>query len=151
MLQNIYPNQKNKTERYENTFGFWFAVVFVLIVIDQITKWYAQENLASLFLNNQFAFSIPLSVPIMYALYTIVLSVVIHYLYKNWKQISIIAQLGWSCILAGGLSNIGERIVLGHVRDFIPLFNGVFNLADVFIIAGVILVLFSNRHSETLT
>ena len=46
---------------------------------------------------------------------------------------------------AGALSNVVERIVLGSVRDFIYIifyhWVGVYNLADGYIIAGIILLL----------
>lgn len=57
-----------------------------------------------------------------------------------------ILKLGIACIMGGGLSNLIDRIRLNYVIDFITLsFNKcpVFNLADVCIFAGVIIVFFS--------
>lgn len=58
--------------------------------------------------------------------------------------------LGLCLILAGGASNLFDRIAWGHVVDFMvlragPLQTGVFNVADVAITAGVALVLFGGR------
>lgn len=48
-------------------------------------------------------------------------------------------------IMAGGVSNIIDRIHLGCVIDFMDLkFWPIFNLADVFITAGVILLIMQN-------
>lgn len=55
--------------------------------------------------------------------------------------------LGLCLILAGGASNLFDRLAWGHVVDFMvlragPLQTGVFNVADVAITVGVALVLF---------
>jgi lipoprotein signal peptidase len=48
-------------------------------------------------------------------------------------------------IFAGAASNIGERILLGYVRDFIYIslykWTGVYNAADGYIILGIVLLL----------
>jgi signal peptidase II len=45
-------------------------------------------------------------------------------------------------VFAGALSNIIDRLYLGYVRDFVDLGLGfTFNLADVFVIAGLLLIL----------
>jgi signal peptidase II len=58
--------------------------------------------------------------------------------------------LGLCLILAGGLSNLYDRIAWGHVVDFMvlragPLQTGVFNVADMAITLGVALVLLGGR------
>jgi lipoprotein signal peptidase len=51
-------------------------------------------------------------------------------------------RLGKPIFLAGATSNLVDRVLLGYVRDFIDLGLGfVFNLADVFILAGLVIVL----------
>lgn len=47
---------------------------------------------------------------------------------------------GNGLILSGAIGNLVDRLFLGYVRDFISikLFSFVFNLADLFITAGVI-------------
>ncbi|MDP4001391.1 MAG: signal peptidase II [bacterium] len=45
-------------------------------------------------------------------------------------------------VFAGAVSNLGDRLVLGYVRDFVDLGLGfTFNLADIFIVIGLILIL----------
>lgn len=61
--------------------------------------------------------------------------------------------IGFCLILAGGASNLIDRIANGHVIDFMvlragPLRTGVFNVADVAITTGVILALVGGRKRE---
>jgi signal peptidase II len=57
--------------------------------------------------------------------------------------------LALGLIVGGGLANWGERVVnQGAVTDFLnvgigPLRTGIFNLADVFVLAGVVLLVWS--------
>jgi len=59
---------------------------------------------------------------------------------------SWLPRCGLVLFLAGGLSNLTDRIVIGSVIDFLnvgigPLRTGIFNVADVAIMAGVAMVL----------
>lgn len=66
------------------------------------------------------------------------------YFFKNRKNFSIFEKLGYSFILGGAIGNIIDRIFRGFVVDMID-FRGiwvfVFNLADVWINIGVILII----------
>lgn len=61
----------------------------------------------------------------------------------RWSRV---ARCGLVLFLAGGLSNLTDRIAIGSVIDFLnvgigPLRTGIFNVADVAIVAGVAMVL----------
>jgi signal peptidase II len=63
------------------------------------------------------------------------------------------ALLGATLFLAGGASNWLDRVIHGHVVDFLnlgvgPLRTGVFNVADVAIMAGLALLLFTRLADE---
>ncbi|WP_297597120.1 signal peptidase II [uncultured Cetobacterium sp.] len=66
------------------------------------------------------------------------------YFYKNRKILSSLEKLGYSFILGGAVGNIIDRVYRGFVIDMID-FRGiwifVFNLADVWINIGVILII----------
>ncbi len=128
-----------------HSFGFWLGIFIVAILADQWSKWFAQQHW-SIFRNDDFAFSIPIPEPIMFGLYAVVMILVVWYIKKIWHTITDQAKLGWVLIIAGGVANIVERIVLGYVRDFLYIANGVFNVADLCIFAGVIIVLIMNRE-----
>src|SRR6185436_7531075 len=62
------------------------------------------------------------------------------------SQWSRLATLGLLLFLAGGISNLIDRIVMGRVIDFLnvgvgPFRTGIFNVADVAIMAGIALLL----------
>lgn len=75
------------------------------------------------------------------------------YLLLN-KTLSAPAVAGFSFILSGGLSNFYDRLVNnGAVVDFLnlgvgPLRTGVFNVADVAIVIGVLLIFFYRSNSS---
>lgn len=53
-------------------------------------------------------------------------------------------NLGLAFLIGGAISNIGDRIVLGFVRDFLDVGLGfTFNLADVFILIGLVILVMS--------
>lgn len=126
----------------------WIFLTIDLIIIDQVTKFLATKWGWSIFLNDQFAFSLPLPQVVMYTIYVVVIVGIGFYLNNTWARLNRIQHLAWTFVLAGGLSNIFERIVLGHVRDFIPIANGMLNVADFFILIGLLLLLASGRYQE---
>jgi signal peptidase II len=68
------------------------------------------------------------------------------------RRLSAWQRLGFSLFLAGGLGNWIDRIAHdGRVIDFVslgvgPLHTGIFNVADVAIAAGILIVLLSGRE-----
>lgn len=70
------------------------------------------------------------------------------YTIKNAKQMSWLRLLSSILIISGGVGNIIDRILFDrHVSDFIILsfkrvHTGVFNFADVYVTAGVLMLLF---------
>ncbi|WP_428664562.1 signal peptidase II [Runella sp.] len=66
-----------------------------------------------------------------------------------FKQgLSALFRLGASCVIGGGIGNIIDRAVRGSVTDFLHLKfgifqTGIFNLADVSIMVGTFLVMYS--------
>jgi signal peptidase II len=68
------------------------------------------------------------------------------------RNLTIRQRIGFSLFLAGGLGNWIDRIANhGRVIDFVslglgPLHTGIFNVADVVIMAGIVTVLVSRRE-----
>ena len=87
---------------------------------------------------------LPIIVLISITLYT--------YLEKTLDQTSII---GFSLIIGGGIANIFDRIVYGSVTDFLYINlggifkTGIFNIADVSVTTGMILILISSFKNKS--
>ncbi|HEY9518344.1 MAG TPA: signal peptidase II, partial [Gemmatimonadales bacterium] len=64
--------------------------------------------------------------------------------------------LGLYLILGAGLSNLWDRLLRGRVIDFLnvgigPLRTGIFNLADVALMLGLVLILLGHRRKSSPT
>ena len=74
-----------------------------------------------------------------------IISFIVYYIYKN-KPKSKLEVFGYSMILGGAIGNFIDRIIYGYVIDFFD-FNifgydyPIFNMADSFILVGVILLI----------
>ncbi len=128
------------SQKNENLFVSVFVFLF-LVAVDQVSKFYA----SNIFNNFYFAFSLPVPKVLMYLIYALVLFFALKYFLKNYSNFSRLSFYSWTLIFAGAVSNLGERIYLGYVRDFIYIWNGVLNFADFYIILGVLLLLVFSR------
>lgn len=75
----------------------------------------------------------------------IIVFFIIYYIYKN-RPSSVLEKIGYSMILGGAFGNLLDRIIYGYVIDFFDFcifgYNyPIFNLADSFILVGVILLI----------
>jgi signal peptidase II len=136
----------------------FYILIIIILFLDQITKILSINKNLTL---------IPRLLYVKYAenpgvifglfkyniifLYVIPIAIIIFlfiYFYKN--KISSLITIGSSFIISGLLSNIIDRIRLGYVIDFIfipiiPKYNiSLFNFADLFLIIGVILLIYYN-------
>ncbi|MBC7466693.1 MAG: signal peptidase II [Bdellovibrio sp.] len=144
-----------------------FTILFFVILIDQATKYWAVQTMMGqspryylgeffqfVYAENPGAFlglggglSHQLRFIIFAVLVVLGLGGMLWYLLK--KETSKVNLIAYSFILAGGFGNLWDRVVHenGHVVDFMlievvgPLRTGVFNVADMAIVAGVILAL----------
>lgn len=70
----------------------------------------------------------------------IILFILFLLLIKNYRQKNVFLIFSLSLITAGALSNLLDRLCYGYVIDFLSFFDySIFNLSDVFIVAGVAL------------
>ena len=86
---------------------------------------------------------------LLLALPVIVLISVLIYLFKD-KSLDKISIVGFSVIIGGGIGNIYDRFLYGSVTDFLfidlgGIFKtGIFNIADLSVTTGMILILWSS-------
>lgn len=159
-------------EDYKKNLLLNFFIFFLIIIFDQLTK---KMLLFDIGLNNskpfipgivQFtvvqntggAFSILKQYPIFFQLLGVINILIFSYLAFCPKvTLSDLIKIGCACILGGTTGNLIDRFVHNGVIDFfdLQLFDfAVFNLADVFIDIGVVLIIvgwiLSSRKSNVL-
>ncbi len=70
------------------------------------------------------------------------------------RSLSPMALAAWTLVLSGGVANLLDRLLNhGRVVDFInlgigPLRTGIFNLADIWLTVGVLLILLETMRSD---
>lgn len=89
-----------------------------------------------------------------FAAIAVVVSIVLVVWLKRLKRHETLLALALAMVLGGALGNLYDRVVLGHVVDFILVhwqsrwFFPAFNLADTFITIGAILLALDMFKSE---
>lgn len=115
----------------------------VLVFFDQLSKYIIRTQSGFYICNKEAAFGIPfVYIFLILIMLACILSVVnLKFQIPNFSLFEIISVI---LILSGGLSNIIDRIYFGCVIDFINLkIWPVFNLADIYITIGAIILIFS--------
>jgi len=63
----------------------------------------------------------------------------IQYYYQNRNRFETMHKIFFLLVFAGAISNLADRLYFGFVRDFLDVGLGfTFNLADLFLIAGLV-------------
>lgn len=130
-------------------FGINLLILF-LFILDRFFKKIVFEGTIkeiyffnfSLSTNSNIALGIPLRGNFLYFLLTIIFFWVVWKLIKSYKQRNLVSISGLTLILVGAFSNLLDRCKNGFVIDYFDLpFIAVFNIADVMILAGVIVLI----------
>ena len=131
--------------------------VFALILIDQVTKLVFGSR--DFFLgpvhfhpvkNFALAFSVNFGQLSNLILIAAALAFFLYYYFSFRTQLGFVTKIFFILIFAGAISNLVDRLYLGYVRDFLDLGLGfTFNLADVFLAAG--LIGFALQYKDTKT
>jgi len=135
-----------------------FILTFLLIVADQVTKFQADKLITEpikifdnyLVLtkieNPGIAFGLELPKVLLITITVVLIAVIIHLIYREINLKHKISILASSLILGGAIGNLIDRVMAGSVIDFISIkYWPTFNLADIFIVTGVILVIVFNK------
>ena len=131
-------------------------IVLLLIVIDQIIKEIVVRNKIVIMSSEKIgyiqnfggAFGVGGNSTIFIILVNIVvLGIIIKFVYSQKDRIDIKALTSFTLILAGGFSNLIDRIFRGFVIDYIDITKYIrfplFNIADVFVVVGWVMLLIS--------
>ena len=143
----------------------WYLLSLVVIILDQWTKWLAETNLTFLepvpviepFLNWTLAYNYGAAFSFLadaggwqkwfFAGLALLMSLfLIGYLAKAPRQAKLLS-LGLALVLGGAVGNLIDRLLHGHVIDFIHVHYAdvwhypIFNIADIGISIGVLLII----------
>lgn len=87
------------------------------------------------------------STSMVVAVNVVIIGLIIYFIFSKKEEISRLILIALHLIVAGGISNLIDRIIRGFVIDYIdisPLIRyPVFNLADIFIVVGCIIIAIS--------
>ncbi len=120
--------------------GLSLAVFFLVLVLDQLSKSFAQKMGLSIVENRGIAFGL---FPSIDWLFILIFSgcLAFFWLIRINKSLSGSALLGLGLVGGGSLSNVLDRLINGNVSDFIWIGFGLrLNLADVAIVGGLTLL-----------
>lgn len=134
-------------------------ITICLIIIDQISKiviQYKYENPVGdivgieLVQNTGIAFGFNSGNTKNIILTSIILMIVINFIRTQKNKIDNKTAITISMILAGGISNLLDRIIKGGVVDFIKVkYFAIFNIADCYIVVGwILLVIFLIKFNK---
>jgi signal peptidase II len=140
---------------------FWL-IALVGIIVDQLTKYLVVQNFPAIgdtfpILPGIFHFTYVINTGAAFSFFrgqveilrwiSLIVSLILIAFVWYTPKLSLIEQLGYGFILAGAVGNGIDRFLFGYVVDFLDfrLINfPVFNLADVSINIGVILLLIAS-------
>ena len=82
----------------------------------------------------------------------IVIFILSKFLIKNYKTLNKQVRIFGTMVISGGLSNLIDRFARGYVVDYIDInqiYNyPVFNIADIFIVCGIFIIIFLEFRGE---
>lgn len=133
-----------------------WLVIILGIGLDQLTKWLVVNNLpyqspipiigdffSLKYIQNEGAAWSILSgkVDFLIIVTAIVMVIIAVLLFKTPKEDKLM-RFSFALVLAGGIGNLIDRIVLGYVVDFLAFPNfPVFNIADCCVTVGIFLII----------
>jgi signal peptidase II len=141
----------------------WLSISTIIIVLDQISKQYAERSLElyerisvmpffnfTLAYNEGAAFSFLSDAGGWQRWFFLILTTVISTVLFFWlkKSESKVESLALSMVLGGAIGNFIDRLLFGHVIDFLDVYYEThhwpaFNVADMAISGGVMLLIYT--------
>ena len=92
--------------------------------------------------NSGIAFGILVNQQLFLYFYIFIFLILAYWLIKEYRKKNLILISALTLVILGALSNFFDRLFLGAVIDYLDLkYYSVFNLADVMIVFGVIMII----------
>ncbi|EEQ80176.1 signal peptidase II [Staphylococcus warneri] len=148
--------------------GISLLVAFLIIVIDQVTKWIIASSMKigdsyevipnflniTSHRNNGAAWGILSGKMFFFYIITVIILIVLVLFFIKEAQYNLFMQLAISLLFAGALGNFIDRLLNGEVVDFIDtnIFGydfPIFNVADSSLTIGVMLVIIALLKDTT--
>ena len=160
------------TKRTQNRLILLLILLSSTIGLDQLTKAWARANLSNIptsyfgdtvrlqHSENSGAFlsmGADLDSGVRFYICTVAVAIflgfMILFLLKK-KELNQLTLVAWSLVIGGGVGNLIDRTYKASVTDFLnfgiaTLRTGILNVADMVIVAGVILLFFANQEKDT--
>jgi lipoprotein signal peptidase len=130
-------------------------LIFAAIILDQISKYLARLKIIAfgkIVENPGLPFGIITPGFFSLAVTAAALILFVFFYSKYFTKQGL--DFGYSLIVGGALSNIIDRLPDGRVADFINIGVSTMNVADVLIVAGIVILLFNSRitkHESSIT
>ena len=119
-------------------------LLIITILIDQLSKYLIRFFGGFYICNKGISFGLKVPSGIFWFLWILFIAFLICSYFESKTKHQKPKDIGISLILGGAISNILDRLLSGCVTDFIDLrIWPVFNLADVFISIGAIIIVLS--------
>lgn len=146
----------------------FFILIIILICIDQISKFlvvFNKDNLPKTIIKNflnitycenrGIAFGLASGYVQLFSIITLVIIVaILIFVCINFKKINTFLSVGIGMLISGGVGNLIDRLIRLYVVDFIDFGEfinfPVFNIADIFVVIGVIVIGISCLKNEKL-
>lgn len=126
-----------------------------LFLIDRILKHIAYNNPwdTHLFANGYIGWQyfanvgIAFSIPLPQIVLLLATPVLLFWIYKQTNTQSLLAKIAISLIILGATSNYIDRVFYSITIDYIRLFTSIFNIADIMVLSGIILLIKTSKYT----
>ena len=160
-LINLKEKKKNFLKK-ENI--IYFTLIFIIFFVDRYSKLIVIDNLNNSayyindFINVDLTWNIGIGFGLLsttsmlsYNLITTLIGLIITILFYFFINSKKLEKFSYSVIIGGAVGNFYDRTVYKAVPDFIDIhYNNfhwfIFNVADIFITLGILLLLFNNKN-----
>jgi len=136
----------------------YFSLALILLIIDQLTKWWMSSTLDEAVPNNLIgnvirltrvhndggAFGILPGGGIVFLIVSGIVALILFLILLTMQIDSRLIRTGMAFVLAGALGNLIDRIQWGYVLDFFEIRGfPIFNVADACITVGAVFIVLS--------